>query len=244
MGTESIQVSGVINASADQIYDAWLDAQQHSKFTGGAATVEPGIGGKFSAWDGYIQGTTLELEYGRRIVQAWRTTEFPAGSPDSRLEVVLEPIGDATRVTLRHSEIPEGQGGRYEQGWKEHYLNRMTKFFGDEGDGAAEESAESAAPAPPVLPALDEMPEPKPKAEKAPPKQAASPKKAAPAPKAAPKKAKPAKAALAKKKPAKKAKKSKKAKAKKKSSSKSAKKKSGKKSSKKAKKLKRSKKRR
>ncbi len=240
MGTESIQVSGVINASADQIYDAWLDAHQHSKFTGGTATVEPGIGGKFSAWDGYIQGTTLELEYGRRIVQAWRTTEFPAGSPDSRLEVVLEPIGDATRVTLRHSEIPEGQGGRYEQGWKEHYLTRMTKFFGED-DAAAVDSVERAAPAAPALAEAEEMAVPKPKAEKAPAKKAASPKKASPARKASPKRAKPAKAARAKKRPAKKSKKKAK---KKKSSSKSARKKSAKKSSKKAKKSTRSKKRR
>jgi len=228
MGTESIQVSGVINASADQIYDAWLDAHQHSKFTGGTATVDPGIGGKFTAWDGYIQGTTLELEPGRRIVQAWRTTEFPPDSPDLRLEVVFEPIGDATRVTLRHSEIPEGQGGRYEQGWKEHYLTRMTKFFGEEeeeDDAAAEDSLLSEVLPPPV-PVEIPAKAPKPKVEKA-----ASPKKASAKRKSSPKRAK-----AAKKRPAKKAKK--------KSGKKSAKKKSTKKSSKKAKKSTRSKKRR
>jgi uncharacterized protein YndB with AHSA1/START domain len=236
MGTESIQVSGVINASADQIYDAWLDAHQHSKFTGGTATVDPGIGGKFTAWDGYIQGTTLELEPGRRIVQAWRTTEFPPESPDSRLEVVFEPIGDATRVTLRHSEIPEGQGGRYEQGWKEHYLTRMTKFFGeDEVDDAVAEDSLLSEVLPPPIPVEVPAKLPKPKVEKAPATKAATPKKASAKPKSSPKPAK-----VAKKKPAKKVKK----KAKKKSGKKSAKTKSTKKSSKKAKKSTRSKKRR
>src|SRR5260370_947966 len=86
MGKETIQVSGVIHASPERIYQAWLDSEEHTRFTGGKASVESGIGGRFTAWDGYIEGTTIELEPGRRIVQAWRTTEFPSERPDSRVE--------------------------------------------------------------------------------------------------------------------------------------------------------------
>ena len=129
MPNESIRVSDVIPAPPDRIYRAWLDASEHSAFTGGEATVDPFPGGKFTAWDGYIEGTTLELEPGNRIVQAWRTTEFPPGSADSRLEVLLEPAEGGTRVTFIHTEIPEGQGASYESGWEEYYFGPMRKYF-------------------------------------------------------------------------------------------------------------------
>ena len=64
----------------------------------------PEAPGATMAGDGYIQGRTLELEPHSRIVQAWRSTEFPDGSPDSRVEVILEATDGGTRLILRHSD--------------------------------------------------------------------------------------------------------------------------------------------
>jgi activator of HSP90 ATPase len=91
--------------------------------------VRPRINGKFTAWDGYIQGTTIEMEPNRRIVQRWRTTDFPSNSPDSVVEVVLEEVENGTKVVLIHTEIPEGQGEDYKKGWKEFYFNPMKDYF-------------------------------------------------------------------------------------------------------------------
>ncbi len=55
-------------------------------------------------------------------MQSWRTTEFPPESPDSRVEITLEPTLGGTLVTLLHTDIPVGQGDRYRQGWNEYYL--------------------------------------------------------------------------------------------------------------------------
>ncbi|MBM3274576.1 MAG: SRPBCC domain-containing protein, partial [Candidatus Sericytochromatia bacterium] len=54
---DSLHLTADIPASPQAIYDAWLDADEHSAFTGASASVEPQAGGKFSAWDGYIEGT-------------------------------------------------------------------------------------------------------------------------------------------------------------------------------------------
>ncbi|HEY7957739.1 MAG TPA: SRPBCC domain-containing protein [Polyangia bacterium] len=146
MATESVQVSDVIPAAAERIYRAWLDGIEHAAMTGGAATAEPHVGGRFSAWDGYIRGTNLALEPGRRIVQAWRSADFPEGSPDSRLEILLEADPAGTRVTLIHSEIPEGQAADYEQGWRDHYFQPMRQYFTRAGTPVA---APEPAPLPP-----------------------------------------------------------------------------------------------
>ncbi len=127
--TETIQVSAVIPASAERIYKAWLNSKEHGSFTGGSAEVDPRVGGEFTAWDGYIQGKTMELEPYSRIAQTWRTSDFPSGSADSRLEVLLEKAKGGTRITLVHTNIPDGQGKNYQQGWVEYYFEPMKKHF-------------------------------------------------------------------------------------------------------------------
>lgn len=70
------------------------------------------------------------LEPGRRIVQSWRTSDFEATDPDSQIEVLLEEVPDGTKITLRHTGIPDGQSG-YEQGWRDNYFDPMREYFSD-----------------------------------------------------------------------------------------------------------------
>jgi uncharacterized protein YndB with AHSA1/START domain len=126
---ESLKLSTFLPASPERVFRAWLDSQEHTYFTGSPAQVDPGIGGRFNAWDGYIQGITLEAEPFHRILQSWRTADFPPESPDSRLEVLLEPAGEDTKLTLIHTEIPAGQGEDYRQGWEDYYFETMRSYF-------------------------------------------------------------------------------------------------------------------
>jgi uncharacterized protein YndB with AHSA1/START domain len=82
-----------------------------------------------TAWDGYISGVILELEPYERIVQTWRTTEFPEGSEDSHLEVLLVSVEGGTRITLLHSDIPDGQAEMYDEGWEDYYFKPMRAYF-------------------------------------------------------------------------------------------------------------------
>lgn len=131
---ENIEVSTIFAVTPQRLYEAWLDAEEHGKFSGGIAVIEPRVGARFSAWDGYITGTTLELTPHRRILQSWRTSDFPAGSPDSLLEVLLTAEADGTRLTLRHTNIPEGQGEEYRQGWLDYYFEPMQAYFAGGAD--------------------------------------------------------------------------------------------------------------
>ena len=129
MKHDSLTVSAVIPAPPEAIYKAWISGTRHSAMTGSAATAAAKVGGKFSAWDGYISGTTLELDPGARILQAWRTTEFDDEAPDSRLEVILSPARGGTRVTLKHTELPPGSAAEYRRGWIDFYFKPMKGYF-------------------------------------------------------------------------------------------------------------------
>jgi activator of HSP90 ATPase len=122
-------ISAVIPANPSDIYSAWLSTEGHAAMTGSPANADGNVGGTFTAWDGYIFGSTLELEPGQRIVQAWRTSEFPDKAPDSRLEILFEDVPGETKVTLIHSDMPEDQAGSYRQGWEDFYFKPMKEYF-------------------------------------------------------------------------------------------------------------------
>lgn len=123
------EVSAVLPASPQAIYDAWMTSDGHRAMTGAGARVDARPGGVFEAWDGYITGRTLALEPGHRIVQSWRTTEFSNADPDSRIEVLLEPVEDGTKLTLRHTNVPDGHLGYEQGGWEESYFDPMREYF-------------------------------------------------------------------------------------------------------------------
>lgn len=119
----------VLPASPEEIFNAWLSSEGHAGMTGSAAQVDGKVGGAFKAWDGYIFGKTLEIESPRRIVQAWRTSEFPEDAPDSRVEILLEKTSKGTKLTLIHSDMPEDQVESYKQGWEDFYFKPMREYF-------------------------------------------------------------------------------------------------------------------
>lgn len=126
---DSFEISAVINTTPKSLYEAWLDSEQHSAFTGSKAQVDPQVGGSHSAWDGYIEGKILELDPGRRIRQSWRTSEFPQKSADSTLDILFEEVAEGTKITLKHSQIPEGQGESYREGWDDNYFKPLEQYF-------------------------------------------------------------------------------------------------------------------
>ena len=96
--------------------------------TGGQANISATIGETFEAWDGYIQGKNVKLVRPGRILQHWRTNEFAKTEEDSQLEILLEPSGDGTKVTIRHSALP-AHGLQYRRGWIDAYFLPMKAYF-------------------------------------------------------------------------------------------------------------------
>lgn len=122
-------VSTKLAATPEEVFRSWLSSEGHARMTGSPATIEPRVGGSFTAWDGYITGKTVELKPYTLIVQAWRTTEFASTDPDSKIEIVLKPVEGGTKLTLFHSDLPEGQAESYETGWEESYFEPMREYF-------------------------------------------------------------------------------------------------------------------
>lgn len=128
---DKFKITVKLNCKAKDVFTGWLNSKTHAEFTGGAkAEMSPNEGGAFSAYDGYITGTNVEIFPHKRIIQKWRTTDFAPEDADSILELQFTQKEDFTLVALTHSNIPDGEGEKYKKGWKEHYFTFMKKHFG------------------------------------------------------------------------------------------------------------------
>jgi uncharacterized protein YndB with AHSA1/START domain len=123
------ELSTVLPASPQAVYDAWMSSEGHGEMTLTECTIDPRVGGEYEAGDGYITGRTIALAPGRRIVQTWRTSEFADTDPDSEIEVLLEPADGGTRLTLHHRHVPDGQTDYEHGGWQDNYFEPMRDYF-------------------------------------------------------------------------------------------------------------------
>jgi uncharacterized protein YndB with AHSA1/START domain len=125
----TIKQTVVIPASPKEVYEAYVDAKKHAKFTGSKATSKAVVGSKMTAWDGYIFGKYLELEEGKRIVQEWTTTDWAEGYGPSKLELTFKKVPEGTEITMVHSNIPKEQADEFAEGWIDFYWNPLKKYF-------------------------------------------------------------------------------------------------------------------
>jgi len=124
--TQKIIIPKVI---AKEVYQAYIDPKKHSQFTDSEATGKPVVGGKFTAWDGYISGKFLELEEGKHVVQEWKSTDFPEGASPSRLELTFREVPKGTEIVMIHSNVPKDQEDETAEGWTEFYWEPIKQYF-------------------------------------------------------------------------------------------------------------------
>jgi hypothetical protein len=87
-----------------------MDERHHSAFTGARATVDPWVGGRVVADDGFIDATHVYLVTGSRIAMTWRTRDFPKGFNDSHVDITFEPVAGGTKIEVTHTKLRRARG--------------------------------------------------------------------------------------------------------------------------------------
>ena len=128
MEKSTIKQTATFKAPPHEVYEALMDSAKHAKFTGGKARISREVGGKFSAFDGYSEGTNLELVPGKKIVQTWRASDWPAGHY-STVTFVLKEIESGTKLTFTQTGVPGEQLDDVARGWKDFYWTPMKRML-------------------------------------------------------------------------------------------------------------------
>ncbi len=130
VATKTIEQTVTFNASPHDVYEALMDSEKHSQFTGAKASISREVGGPFNAYDGALSGAILELVRDAKIVQSWR------GSDDgwvpghySTATFSLEAIDGGTRLTFVQMGVPEQSVEQISQGWQTYYWPKMKKML-------------------------------------------------------------------------------------------------------------------
>ncbi len=124
MTTKTIRQSVVFKASPHDVYEALMDSRKHAQFTGDSAEISREVGGRISAYGGYIEGTNERLLPDRKIVQRWRSSGWPDGLY-STVTFDLKKVPSGTRLSFTHSGVPEDDYEAKSKGWVEHYWEKM-----------------------------------------------------------------------------------------------------------------------
>ncbi len=121
--------SVVLPATAESLWDMYLDPGQHAAFTGKPVTIGAEDGAKFVAFDGVLTGMMLRAERPHLIVQSWRSMKFHDEDPDSTLILVFSPNGQQGRIDLVHLDVPSHDYDDVVAGWKKYYWDPWRDFL-------------------------------------------------------------------------------------------------------------------
>ena len=125
MKLTEVTVSRTIPASAEKVFDVWINPNTPGSPWFGAeqCSLNPVVDGLFylsvkhenRLWPHY--GRFTRLDRPRLIEHTW-VSEATKGA-ESMVTITLEPRGEETEFTLRHSGIPDDEMGRqHKQGWE------------------------------------------------------------------------------------------------------------------------------
>ena len=135
MKTFEFTISRTIRGSADEVFDAWLDRTSPGGLWFGVERViiDVAVDRLFyhvvshegRQWAHY--GRFTRLDRGQAIEYTWMS-EATRGL-ESLVTITLAARGGGTELTLRHSNLPDDEGGREHQGGWTWYLDVLAKKF-------------------------------------------------------------------------------------------------------------------
>lgn len=131
METRTIKQIVIFKASPHDVYEALMDSKKHARFTHSKADISKKVGGKISAYDGYIDGKNIELVQDKKIVQSWHASDWPAGHY-SKATFLLNKVKEGTRLIFTQENVAEEFYTDIDKGWKEHYWQPLKELLEQE----------------------------------------------------------------------------------------------------------------
>jgi activator of HSP90 ATPase len=124
MKTKTIRQFVTFKASPHEVFETLMDSRKHARFTGERAHISRRIGGRFVAYNGYIEGANLNLVPDKKIVQSWRGSDWPKNHY-SRATFSLKKVKNGTRLTFTQRAVPDQYYHDIRQGWRDYYWKPM-----------------------------------------------------------------------------------------------------------------------
>ena len=126
---KTIHQSATLPASAEILYDMYLDPAAHEAITGYPVTISHEPGSAFRAFDDMLSGKTLHTIPKRVIVQSWRGNHWKPEDIDSTLILTFWPEGDSGRIELVHVNVADHDYEEVNKGWEKYYWKPWREYL-------------------------------------------------------------------------------------------------------------------
>jgi uncharacterized protein YndB with AHSA1/START domain len=126
---KTIRQTVTFNAHPRDVYEALMSSRRHAAFTGHPARIVPRPGGRFTAYGTYLEGVTVELVPNKKIVQLWRSRNWPPHHY-SAVTFTLAPLpGGRTRLRFLQQGVPNNDYRAKRSGWVTAYWEKLKRFL-------------------------------------------------------------------------------------------------------------------
>jgi predicted enzyme related to lactoylglutathione lyase/uncharacterized protein YndB with AHSA1/START domain len=105
------------------IYAKFTDSKSHAEFSGAAAEISSEARGYSKLYGGKLETRNIELQPNKKIVQSWRSSDWPVGH-FSKLTIELKSK-KGTELVLTHEQIPADRADAIAEGWYTFYWNKF-----------------------------------------------------------------------------------------------------------------------
>ncbi|CCG81779.1 Uncharacterized protein C1711.08 [Taphrina deformans PYCC 5710] len=108
VNTSSISETFEFQTLAKELYITFIDKARVAAWSRAAPNLEPTVGGKYSLFNGNIEGEFLELEENVKIAQTWRLKAWPTGHY-AKLTMTFDQGLDGTNLRMVMDDVPLSQ---------------------------------------------------------------------------------------------------------------------------------------
>jgi uncharacterized protein YndB with AHSA1/START domain len=121
---KTIRQTVTIAASPHAVYEALMESRKHAAFSGMPAQISRKPGGRFTAYGRYLSGVNLELVPDKKIVQFWRSRNWPPFHY-STVTFALTRVPGGTRLAFTQVGVPDKDYVAKKRGWMKSYWMPM-----------------------------------------------------------------------------------------------------------------------
>ena len=121
---KTIRQSVTFKASPHAVYEALMDSRRHAAFSGRPASISRKPGGRFTAYGPYLSGVNIELIPDKKIVQFWRSNNWPKFHY-STVTFALTKVKGGTRLRFTQAGVPDNDYKAKKRGWVRSYWEPM-----------------------------------------------------------------------------------------------------------------------
>jgi uncharacterized protein YndB with AHSA1/START domain len=121
-----------IHATIEKVWQALTDPSLIKEWLGDKVVMDDTEGTNFELWGGSIHGTNTKVIKDKELDQDWYSDSDTTWEEPSKVVFTLEDLGESTKVTLTHTNIPDSEAASIDSGWDEYYLGAIKEFLEEE----------------------------------------------------------------------------------------------------------------